>query len=196
MQTGEVKKISSSFVKLYIELSVILKTSWNVSWLNYNMKHAQTWLKLLHMVALNKNKRCMKTFHKLKMLYSLYKSLYNIDIQSCNFFHFWKTINTVLFRSRRISSPSAPLSDFERVKGSTVTEKPDVRNRTRMLTDWSNGELCKHTSSVSTSGFFEQWFKRKIIQGKKKETLFCFTTNLTTLLLTEYQYGWIILICP
>lgn len=67
-------------MKLYIELSVILKTSWNVSWLNYNMKHAQTWLKLLYMVALNKNKRCMKTFLKLKMLYSLYKSLYTIEL--------------------------------------------------------------------------------------------------------------------
>lgn len=56
LQTGEVK-IFLSFVKLYIELSVIAKTSWNVSWLNYNMKHAQTLLKLPHRVALNKNKR-------------------------------------------------------------------------------------------------------------------------------------------
>lgn len=48
---------TSFSVKLYIELSVIAKTSWNVSWLNYNMKHAQTLLKLLHRVALNKNKR-------------------------------------------------------------------------------------------------------------------------------------------
>lgn len=48
---------TSFSVKLYIELSVIAKTSWNVSWLNYNMKHAQTLLKLLHRVTLKKNKR-------------------------------------------------------------------------------------------------------------------------------------------
>lgn len=65
----------------------------------------------------------MKTFNKLKMIYSLYKSLHNIDIQSFNFFQFWKTINNVFFRSQRISSPSAPLSYFERIKDSTVTEK-------------------------------------------------------------------------
>lgn len=149
------KKISSSFVKLYIELSVIVKTSWNMSWLNYNMKHAQTWLKLLHMIALDKNKRCMKTFHKLKMLYSLYKSLYNIDIQSFNFFHFWKTINTVL-RSQRISSPSAPSSDFERIKGSTLTQRSLMLETEQgcWQTDQMERYVDKHMSSVSTSGFF------------------------------------------
>lgn len=125
----------------------------------------------------------MKTFHKLKMLYSLYKSLYNIEIQSFNFFQFWKTINNAVFISQRIWSPPAPLSAFERIKGSTVSERSLVLEREQgcWQTDQMERHVDKHVSSVSTLFFPTTTWERKLFRVRNKDTLSCFTINPTIL---------------
>lgn len=120
----------------------------------------------------------MKTFHKLKMLYSLYKSLHNIDIQIFQFLSVLENYKQCFFRSERISSPSAPFSDFERIQGSTVTQRSLIKleiERGCWQTDQMERYGDKHMSSVSTSGFFSQRFERKIFRVRNKETLSCFT---------------------
>lgn len=47
------ERISLPCSKLNVELPVIVKPSWNVSWLNYSMKYTQILAKVLHRFALN-----------------------------------------------------------------------------------------------------------------------------------------------
>lgn len=121
----------------------IVKTSWNVSWLNYNMKHAQTLLKLLHRVIWTKIKDV--TDEKIQQIK-------NDRLSVQEFTQYWHSIFqslSVLINykqcSLQITKDIITLCSFIRFwknqRFHSHTEKPDVRNRTRMLTDRSNGEV-------------------------------------------------------